>query len=115
MGEGEKGKPIPMAPGTVLVKGDPRGDEALPAQNEYCAIVGSLLYLAVNTRPDISYAVGVLSRYMSAPTLQHMQAARYVLRYLRQTVERGLSYKCGPLGTCEPHSNGASDWFYNAK
>jgi hypothetical protein len=112
MGEGERGKPIPMAPGTVLVKGE---DEPLPAENEYCAIVGSLLYLAVNTRPDISYAVGVLSRHMSAPTVKHMQAAKYVLRYLRQTVEFGLSYKCGPRGVCEPYSNGCSSWFYNAK
>lgn len=109
----DNGKHIPMAPGTVLTKGGDGDQEHLPERNEYSAIVGSLLYLAVNTRPDISYAVGVLSRHMSTPTMCHMQAEKYVLRYLRKTVELRLSYKCGPVGTCEPYSNGRHSWLFN--
>jgi hypothetical protein len=82
------GKDTPMAPGTVLVK----EGEPLPVDNQYCSIVGSLLYLSVNTRPDISYAVGVLSRFMNAPTEQHLKAAKHVLRYLSKYPGMGLFY-----------------------
>jgi hypothetical protein len=54
--------------------------------------VGSLIYLAVNTQPDISHAVGVLSRFMSCPTDRHWEAAKHVLRYLRGTPDLGLTY-----------------------
>ena len=60
---------------------------------EYQSIVGSLLYLAVATRPDISHAVGVLSKYNSCPTETHLTAAKRVLRYLKRTTEYGLEYK----------------------
>lgn len=83
------GKATPMATGTVMTKeGTP-----LPDSNQYRAIVGSLLYLSVKTRPDIAYAVGVLSRYMSCPTEQHMTAAKHVLRYLKSNPGVGITYR----------------------
>jgi transposase InsO family protein len=84
-----KGKDTPMTPGTSLVK----AGDLLPEDNEYCSLVGSLLYLSVNTRPDISFAVSSLSRYMNAPTMQHMIAAKHVLRYLRKFPDLGLFYR----------------------
>ena len=51
----------------------------------YRELIGSLMYLAVCTRPDISQAVGALARYMSAPHKQHWDAARALLRYVRGT------------------------------
>lgn len=45
---------------------------------EYRSIVGSLRYL-VNTRPDLAYSVGIVSRYMEAPTSQHMAAVKHIL------------------------------------
>jgi transposase InsO family protein len=82
------GKDTPMAPGTVLQKeGDP-----LPADNDYASRVGALLYLAVNTRPDISFAVGRLSKYMSCPTKQHLDAVNRVFRYLKKYPSLGLWY-----------------------
>ena len=59
---------------------------------EYMAVVGSLMYLAVCTRPDISQAVGVLARFMSAPTDSHMVAAKSVLRYVASTRDMGIRY-----------------------
>ena len=50
----------------------------------YAEVVGSLLYLAVVSRPDISYAVGVLTRYLKFPTYSSCKAASRVLNYLSQ-------------------------------
>ena len=65
---------------------------ALGADNHYQALVGSLLYLSVNTRPDISHAVGILSRFMACPTDQHWEAAKHILRYLKGTATLGLRF-----------------------
>jgi hypothetical protein len=83
-----KMKETPAIVGSQLTKeGTP-----LPEDNQYPALVGSLLYLAVNTRPDISFAVGRLSRFMQNPTEEHMTAAKHVLRYLAKYPDLGLFY-----------------------
>ena len=48
----------------------------------YSSVVGSLMYSAVCTRPDIAYAVSVLGRYLPNPGNEHWVAAKKVLRYL---------------------------------
>lgn len=58
----------------------------------YGALTGSLLYLAKSTRPDISHAVGMLSRAVSKPTHTDWIAAKRVLRYLAGTQELGLYF-----------------------
>jgi transposase InsO family protein len=82
-------KPTPLPVGLSLSKDI---GEELPPENQYQALVGSLIYLAVNTRPDISHAVGILSRFMSSPTDKHWEAAKHVLRYLKGTPHLGLTY-----------------------
>jgi hypothetical protein len=57
----------------------------------YRQLIGSLMYL-VNTRPDICYAMNVLSQFMNQPRQTHWIAAKHVLRYLRGTVGYGLRY-----------------------
>lgn len=61
-------------------------------QGKYASLVGALLYLAVWTRPDISYAVGKLTRSIAAPTAQNWIEAVRVLRYLRSTPEDGITF-----------------------
>jgi hypothetical protein len=78
----------PMVPGTVLTN----EGEALPEDNEYAAIVGSLLYLSVKMRPDIAYAVRVLARVMSCPKVPHLKAARHVIRYTVQDAAAGIKF-----------------------
>ena len=58
----------------------------------YRMAVGSLLYLACWTRPDISFAVSELSRFVSAPAEAHMKAVKHLVRYLRGTMDLGLLY-----------------------
>ncbi|XP_020272256.1 uncharacterized protein LOC109847439 [Asparagus officinalis] len=55
----------------------------------YQKLVGSLIYLTL-TRPDISYAVSVMSRYMQNPKKHHLEAVRRMLRYVKSTIDYGL-------------------------
>ncbi|KAL0553556.1 hypothetical protein IC582_007454 [Cucumis melo] len=59
----------------------------------YASIVGSLLYAQTCTRPDISFAMGMLGRYQSNPGMEHWKAAKKVLRYLQGTKDYMLTYK----------------------
>jgi hypothetical protein len=58
----------------------------------YAPLIGSLMYLSICTRPDISQAVGALARYMANPTVAHWQAAKGVLRYVAGTADYGITY-----------------------
>ena len=60
-------------------------------EKEYRRNIGCLRYL-LHTRPDLSYSVGVLSRYMQDPKESHGAALKQVLRYLRGTTSYGLTY-----------------------
>ncbi|PHT27192.1 hypothetical protein CQW23_33205 [Capsicum baccatum] len=60
----------------------------------YRSLVGGLHYLAV-TRPDIQYAVNRVSQSMHAPTEQHFQALKRILRYLKGTLQCGILFQKG--------------------
>nr|XP_016478508.1 PREDICTED: uncharacterized mitochondrial protein AtMg00810-like [Nicotiana tabacum] len=54
-------------------------------------LVGSLRYLT-STRPDITYRVGLISRFMETPRQSHLQAAKRILRYIQDTHTDGIFY-----------------------
>jgi transposase InsO family protein len=58
----------------------------------YIHAVGSLMYLAISTRPDIAYTVGVLARFNSNPGVAHWKAVKHVFRYLKGTLDYKLTY-----------------------
>ena len=58
----------------------------------YQSLIGSLMYLAVSTRPDIAYAVSALSQYNRNPGKTHWSAAKRVLRYLKGIRNHGLMF-----------------------
>jgi hypothetical protein len=68
------------------------GSDAYPNPRFYRSIVGMLQYLTF-TRPDIVYAVNQVSQFMHAPTEEHMEAVKRILRYLKATLGDGLVYK----------------------
>ena len=57
----------------------------------YKILVGSLHYLTC-IRPDILYAVGVVSRYMENPTTTHLKVTKRILCYLKGTIDFGASF-----------------------
>ncbi|KAL5767159.1 hypothetical protein ACOSQ2_013942 [Xanthoceras sorbifolium] len=67
-----------------------KGD-LLRDSNQYRRLVGRLIYLTVS-RPDITYAVHVLSRFMHQPRKFHMEAALRVVRYLKGAPGKGLFF-----------------------
>ena len=68
-------------------------DDEIFNQNDYASIIGSLRYATDCTRPDIAYAVGVLSRFTSKLSKDHWFAIERVMRYLTGTKNYGLFYK----------------------
>ena len=67
------------------------GDEEVD-QRIYRSLVGSLLYLAKQTRPDMMFPVNILSRHMNAPTNQHRMCGKRLLRYLQGSKGLKLTY-----------------------
>ncbi|XP_068340489.1 secreted RxLR effector protein 161-like [Pyrus communis] len=59
----------------------------------YASLFGSIMYAQVCTRPDLAFAISVLSREQSNPGQQHWIAAKKVLRYLQRTKSFMLTYK----------------------
>lgn len=83
-----KGSNTPMEVGLKINQ-----DEETLTNVPYRELIGSLMYLATISRPDIAYSTGFLSRYMNYPTPTLWKAAKRVLRYLKQTKEKGLVYR----------------------
>ena len=63
----------------------------------YAPGVGSLMYAMVATRPNISLAVGFVSRFMHNPGRSHWNAVKHVFRYLASTKDHGILF--GPNKT----------------
>ncbi|XP_074293865.1 putative mitochondrial protein AtMg00240 [Silene latifolia] len=55
----------------------------------YRRLIGKLIYLII-TRPDIAFSVQLLSQFMQSPTSNHLQAAKRVLRYLKNAPGQGI-------------------------
>jgi len=87
---------VPLNPTVKLSKADCPEVVDKKLQKEYQEKVGSLNYLAVLTRPDLSYAIGMLSRYLHAPGQRHLEQANYCLGYLAATVDYGITYTRDP-------------------
>ena len=67
-------------------------DEKPFDKTKYRSLIGMLLYVALGTRPDIAYSVGVLAKFSENPTETHWKYVQRVLRYLKSTINFGLKY-----------------------
>ena len=103
-------KPVstPAADGLKLCKRLPN-EVKLANDKDYRGLIGSLSYLSITTRPDISFIAHCLSRYVNDPTEVHWIAAKRVLRYLKGTRSYKLIYRrCTATPILYGYSD--SDW-----
>jgi hypothetical protein len=70
----------------------------------YQRLVGKLIYL-VHTRPDIAFAVSVVSRFMHNPKEMHLKAVHRILQYLKSKPGRGVLFKKGESLTLEAYTD----------
>ena len=85
----------PMDPGAHLSSCmSPQSPEEQKAMQDipYLSAVGTLQYLATSTRPDISYAVGVLARFNKNPGIEHWKAVKHLFHYLKGSLDYKLVY-----------------------
>nr|ABA98225.1 retrotransposon protein, putative, Ty1-copia subclass [Oryza sativa Japonica Group] len=102
-----KPAPTPYDPSMLLRKNRRIARDQL----RYSQIIGSLMYLASTTRPDISFAVSKLSRFVSNPGDDYWQALERVMRYLKGTMSYGIHYTGYPK-VLEGYSD--SNWICDA-
>ncbi|KAJ3532326.1 hypothetical protein NM688_g7442 [Phlebia brevispora] len=81
----------PLDPNVKLTKAEP-DDETDRLVRPYQSAIGSLMYAALGTRPDIAYAVQHLSQFCSAPTQTHWTVVKHVMHYLNGTLRVGIKY-----------------------
>lgn len=63
--------------------------ELLNDPGMYRRFVGRLIYFTI-TRPDLAYAVGLLSQFMHSPPIPHLEAVQRILRYLKLSPGKGI-------------------------
>ena len=88
----DKANPCKTPAGTVGLGSDVGG----PPRKEswsYRSVVGMLLYLAGNTRPDIAFAVHQCARFSHRPMKIHEDAVKRIVRYLIGTIDKGLIFR----------------------
>jgi len=88
LGATKRPRTLPISPDTEL----PKLKQAEVDPNEYLSIVGSCLHICQVSRPDSSYAVGVLTRHSATPGIAHRQAAIDLVNYLYHTRDWCIQY-----------------------
>ncbi|KAJ3504791.1 hypothetical protein NLJ89_g7753 [Agrocybe chaxingu] len=68
------------------------GEVDLRVTTSYATLIGSLMYLAISTRPDIAFAVNKLAQFTANPKPKHWTAVKRIFRYLKGTRDYALTY-----------------------
>ena len=87
---------VPLESGVKYSKEQGASNEAEAERMQavpYKEAIGSLMYLMVCTRMDLAAAIGVFSRFMQSPGVDHWEGVKKVLRYLRGTSEKCLRFQ----------------------
>ena len=101
-------KPVstPMTTNEKLSKDD---DSEKIDEDLYRSLIGSLLYLTT-IRPDILFAVSVLSMFMHSPSEKHFSATKRVLRYIKGTIALGVQFSKSAEGDLKLLGYSDNDW-----
>lgn len=96
--------PAACPPLTIRLRSEPRCSRP----DLYRSLVGALLY-ALHTRPDCTFSVSQLAKFMNDPSESHWRAAKRVLRYLKGTQDLRLHYSAD-ASVIELDASADSDW-----
>jgi hypothetical protein len=94
MDKAKKGS-LPMLSGKILSKAQcptTAKDRETMSKVPYASAIGSIMYAMLCTRPDVSNALSLTSRYQSDPGVEHWTAVKNILKYLNRTKEMFLVY-----------------------
>ena len=80
-------------PATTTTLGQCKGSTKGNKNWSYPSVVGMLLYLAMNSRPDIAYSVSQVCRFTHDPCEPHVKAVKMIIHYLQATKDKGLILK----------------------
>lgn len=86
-----------VTPAEARLQLSKNSEDAEVDPTQFRRLIGSLRYLC-NTRPDLAYSVGVVSRFMQRPKLSHLTAAKRILRYIRGTLDCGILFPSADRG-----------------
>jgi hypothetical protein len=111
--ENAKSATSPMDPNVRL--DNPHCEDREANKKLYLSMVGSLMYAALGTRPDLAFCVTSLSRYNSRPLAMHLTAAKRALRYLKSTANLKIHYNAPTSNNESSTTTGFtdSDWAGN--
>jgi Reverse transcriptase (RNA-dependent DNA polymerase) len=90
------------------------GESNIDIKRTYLEAIGSLLFLANRTRPDIEFGVNFLARFSNNPSSEHWAAVKRIFRYLAGTIDLGIHYQEKPgerflFGYCDADFAGDLD------
>ena len=104
----ENSKPVstPMDPGSSFIETDETSTREIK-EYVFRELIGSLMYLAAGTCPDIAFSVNFLSHINNCNRKQNWIAAKRILRYLRRTTKLGITYK---KSSSKLEDFGDADW-----
>ena len=87
---------LPMSHGVVLSKSQcpqTTGEQVEMSSIPFASAIGSVMYAMICTRPDVSYALSICSKYQSNPGMIHWAAVKNILKYLKRTKDLFLLYE----------------------
>ena len=100
----------PAIPKTVLCAAVGEEDIKSVSSFPYAKVVGQLLWISVMTRPEISYQVGQLAKYVSKFGKNHVDAVKHCLRYLKGTMFVGITYRSSSTAATIQIFSDATAW-----
>lgn len=83
----------PLDPGQKFSRCEDCSSCALVDAKGYQSLIGSLMYLGITTRPDITHSVNKLSQFNVKPHREHLKAAKHILKYLNSTINFEICYR----------------------
>jgi histone deacetylase 1/2 len=84
---------VKSMPSDIKALGKDENDEWCSEPWSYASVVGMMMYLSSNSRPDIAYAIHSCARFTHCPKKVHEKALKRIARYLKGTRERGMIIK----------------------